>query len=71
VVTARQIAMHLIRELTQESLPIIGQYFGGRDHSTVAYACDRVRMQMPFDDDLRQMIEEITGKIHTQQFPVQ
>ena len=38
----RQIAMSLARELTGDSFPDIGQSFGGRDHSTVMHACDKV-----------------------------
>lgn len=39
----RQIAMYLSRELTEESLPKIGQEFGGRDHTTVMHACDKIK----------------------------
>jgi len=66
IVTARQIAMHLLRELTEMSLPGIGQIFGGRDHSTVLHACDRVKSQMPFDDDLRSMVEDLTTQLRAQ-----
>jgi chromosomal replication initiation ATPase DnaA len=65
-VFARQIAMHLTRELTEMSLPGIGQLFGGRDHSTVAYACDRVRSQLPFDDDLRSLVEDLVTQLQAQ-----
>jgi chromosomal replication initiator protein len=63
---ARQIAMHLMRELTELSLPGIGQLFGGRDHSTVMYACDKVKSQMETDDDLRRMVEEIVLQLRAQ-----
>ncbi len=43
LVVPRQIAMYLIRELTPHSYPEIGQYFGGRDHSTVMYAVQKVK----------------------------
>ena len=48
VVRPRQVAMALARELTNHSLPEIGDAFGGRDHTTVMHACDRVK-------DLREM----------------
>ena len=43
IVRPRQIAMALARELTQHSLPEIGDYFGGRDHTTVMHACSQVK----------------------------
>jgi chromosomal replication initiator protein len=43
LVTARQIAMYLCRELTDMSLPKIGQMFGGRDHTTVIHADRKIR----------------------------
>ena len=46
LVTARQIAMYLCRELTDLSLPKIGQAFGGRDHTTVMHADRKIRQLM-------------------------
>ncbi|MDX1931523.1 MAG: chromosomal replication initiator protein DnaA [Capsulimonadales bacterium] len=66
IVVARQIAMHLMRELTETSLPGIGQLFGGRDHSTVLHACDKVRSSIPLDDDLRSLVEDLTVQIRAQ-----
>ena len=43
IVRPRQMAMALIRELTRDSFPEIGQVFGGRDHSTVMHACEKVQ----------------------------
>ncbi len=59
VTNARQVAMHLLRELTDISLPGIGQLFGGRDHTTVIHACDRVKSQIGMDDEMRLMVEGI------------
>lgn len=63
---ARQIAMLLMRELTETSLPGIGHLFGGRDHSTVLHACNNIREQLPVDDTLRQLVEDLTTQIHSQ-----
>ena len=67
VVAARQIAMHLMRELTTISLPGIGQLFGGRDHSTVMHSCDKVRSQLPLDDDLRTLVEDLMVQLRAAQ----
>jgi chromosomal replication initiator protein len=48
----RQVAMYLARELTDSSLPRIGDEFGGRDHTTVMHACDRVRQEIQRDPHL-------------------
>ena len=64
IVIPRQIAMYLSRELTDASLPKIGQEFGGKDHTTVMHACDKIAQQIKTDteiksavSDLRQMLE--------------
>lgn len=59
----RQIAMYLTRELTELSLPKIGQEFGGRDHSTVIHACDKIRSDMEKDTELAVEIESLQEKI--------
>jgi len=62
----RQVAMYLCRELTGMSLPRIGQVFGGRDHTTVMHACDKIQDEMERSAELRRAIIEmkrnITGK---------
>ncbi len=45
----RHVAMHLARELTDESLPAIGAAFGGRSHTTVLHACRRTRERLESD----------------------
>lgn len=65
IVNARQIAMHLMRELTEMSLPGIGQMFA-RDHSTVMHSCDKVKTQIPYDDDLRTLVEDLTTLLRAQ-----
>lgn len=59
----RQIAMYLTRELTDLSLPKIGDEFGGRDHTTVIHACDKINNNMADDDDFKDKIEYIIGKL--------
>lgn len=62
----RQVAMFLCRELTGMSLPRIGQVFGGRDHTTVIHACEKIQEEMDKNSELRRAITElkrnITGK---------
>lgn len=55
----RQIAMYLARELTNLSLPDIGRYFGGRDHTTVMHACRKVERSQATDHTLREKILQI------------
>ncbi|WP_304174851.1 chromosomal replication initiator protein DnaA [Limnochorda pilosa] len=57
----RQVAMYLARELTDESLPRIGQEFGGRDHTTVIHACDKIRAEQEMDPALARAVQEIKG----------
>ncbi|MDP3920096.1 MAG: chromosomal replication initiator protein DnaA [Candidatus Omnitrophota bacterium] len=57
----RQIAMYLIRSLTDHSLPEIGEYFGGRDHSTVLHACQKIRRAVESDAEKLKVVEEIKG----------
>lgn len=59
----RQIAMYLTRELTDMSLPKIGQEFGGRDHSTVIHACDKIKDDMEKDTNLYVTIESLKETI--------
>jgi chromosomal replication initiator protein len=59
----RQVAMYLARELTDSSLPKIGEEFGGRDHSTVIHACDRVKELMGTDPKVNQAIKDLTHKL--------
>ncbi|GMA57313.1 chromosomal replication initiator protein DnaA [Alicyclobacillus sacchari] len=61
----RQIAMYLTRELTDMSLPRIGEAFGGRDHTTVMHACDRVAEELEKDVDLRATIDRLAEAIRT------
>ncbi|WP_054951688.1 chromosomal replication initiator protein DnaA [Numidum massiliense] len=63
VVFPRQIAMYLSRELTDFSLPKIGEEFGGRDHTTVIHAYDKIAKQRQSDAELNQAIHTLTESI--------
>ncbi|MBE1532387.1 chromosomal replication initiator protein DnaA [Actinomadura algeriensis] len=66
LVTARQIAMYLCRELTDLSLPKIGQQFGGRDHTTVIHADRKIRSLMAERRAIYNQVTELTGRIKHQ-----
>ena len=63
LVVPRQVAMYLIRELTPHSYPEIGQFFSGRDHSTVMYAVQKVGDQIDdtgvFSDKVRDIKQDL------------
>ncbi len=61
----RQVAMYLARELTDASLPRIGEEFGGRDHTTVMHACDRVREALTQDTALAAGLKKLVETFHT------
>ena len=66
LVTARQIAMYLCRELTDLSLPRIGQTFGGRDHTTVMHAERKIRQLMAERRGLYNQVADLTTRIKAQ-----
>ena len=59
----RQIAMYLSRKLTDMSLPKIGEEFGGRDHTTVIHAYEKISENLNSDENLQHTIDEITKKL--------
>jgi chromosomal replication initiator protein len=63
LVTARQISMYLCRELTDLSLPKIGQSFGGRDHTTVMHADRKIRSLMAERRSIFNQVTELTNRI--------
>ncbi len=65
LVSARQIAMYLCRELTELSLPKIGQTFGGRDHTTVMHAERKIRSLMTERRNVYNQITELTSRIRS------
>lgn len=64
IVLPRQVAMYLIREETNASLPEIGAALGGRDHTTVMYGCDKINDLMEQDDNLRRQIMSIRQQLY-------
>ena len=64
VALPRQIAMYLMREEGGISLPQIGEIVGGRDHTTVIYACDKVNNLMETDEHLRRQILQIRERLY-------
>jgi chromosomal replication initiator protein len=63
----RQIAMYLMREMGHFSLPQIGQTLGGRDHTTVLYACEKVADMIERDDMFRRQVHQIRDQIFNTQ----
>ncbi|KOA20310.1 chromosomal replication initiator protein DnaA [Clostridium homopropionicum DSM 5847] len=61
----RQIAMYLSRKLTDMSLPKIGEEFGGRDHTTVIHAYEKISNGLKKDEQLKNVITDLTKKINT------
>ena len=59
----RQIAMYLCRELTEMSLPKIGEEFGGRDHSTVIHAYDKIEVDIQANPEAKRAVEELRRNI--------
>ena len=63
IATARQISMYLCREMTNLSLPKIGQLFGGRDHTTVMHACKKIAELMKERRSIYNQVTELTTRI--------
>ena len=62
VVAARDVAIYLCRQLTRESLGRIGDYFGGRDHTTVLHACRKTEELLQADPAIRQALDQLQRK---------
>jgi chromosomal replication initiator protein len=65
IVLPRQVAMYLCRTLTGSSLPETGQFFGGKDHSTVIHACKVIEDKKEKDPDLKAKIELLTKQLRS------
>ena len=64
VALPRQVAMYLIRDETERSLPEIGKALGGRDHTTVMYGCDKIGELLDTDDELRRKVMSIRESLY-------
>jgi len=64
IVKPRQIAMFLLREETKLSFPEIGQKLGGRDHSTVIHACEKIKNEISVDEPLKQELVLIKERVY-------
>jgi len=61
IVLPRQVAMYLCRQIVKASLPDIGEGFGGKDHSTVIHACEKVKRKITSEDPFRKQIHDLTA----------
>jgi len=66
VALPRQVAMYLLREEADYSLPQIGDALGGRDHTTIIYGCEKVADMLESDDKLRRQVIKIREKLYGQ-----
>jgi len=64
IALARQVAMYLARSLTNNSLKSIGSHFGGRDHSTVIYACTQIAENIKKDHSFKLKVDEIINSLY-------
>jgi chromosomal replication initiator protein len=60
---ARQVAMYLMRELTRSSLVEVGELFGGKTHSTVVYACQKLELEMKTDLELAAAVQQLCARL--------
>lgn len=66
IVLPRQVAMYLSRKLTDKSLPEIGKFFGGKDHTTVIHSCKNVEKRMERDPDFHKTVGRLRESIQSQ-----
>ena len=65
IVTARQLSMYLAKQLSNKSLVVIGESFGGRDHSTVIHAIRSIEEMLQNDDRFKNVVNDLTKKIQS------
>lgn len=64
IVFPRQVAMYIVREETPSSLPVIGQAFGGRDHTTALHSVDKIMNELKEDETLRYDVQTIRERLY-------
>jgi len=64
IVLPRQIAMYLCRKILDLSLPDVGRFFGGRDHTTVIHSCEKIAGELETDEKLRLIVEDLEIRIN-------
>ena len=65
IVIPRQIAMYLSRQITKTSLPKIGKAFGGKDHTTVIHAYDKIKVKLKTDPNIHNSIADLKGELQS------
>jgi len=63
IVLPRQVAMYLCRQIVKASLPDIGDGFGGKDHTTVIYACEKVKRKLADEEPFRKQVEDLANRL--------
>ncbi|MFB3816594.1 MAG: chromosomal replication initiator protein DnaA [Candidatus Methylomirabilales bacterium] len=63
IVLPRQVAMYLCREIVKSSLPDIGDGFGGKDHTTVIHACEKVKRKIAAEETFRRQVQELAVRL--------
>jgi chromosomal replication initiator protein len=61
---ARQVGMYLVRQYTDLSLPRIGEEFGGKDHTTVMYSCDKIEQLQQNDPEIKQTLRTLRDRVN-------
>ena len=61
---ARQVGMYLMRQHTELSLPKIGEEFGGKDHTTVMYSCDKIQQLKETDTEMALLLRKLSDRIN-------
>jgi len=64
---ARQIAMYLLREFTNLSLPKIGQELGGRNHATIVSGIKKIKESLEKDEDTKKIVEELVKNLENRE----